>query len=162
MKFPALLTLTFSLLLLTTVSTANAGHRLAVQGKGKLAIVDAAGKVEWEMPWGDIHDIHVLPSGNIVVQEGWQKVAEIDPKEKKVVWRFDAAPLAAGKPLEIHAFQPLADGNVMIALSGLGRIVEVNREGKVVARFTPRVSPDAPEVITSIEKELSAKTVAAK
>ena len=31
----------------------------------------------------------------------------------------------------------------------------VNREGKVVARFAPRVKPDAPEVIAAIEAELA-------
>jgi hypothetical protein len=31
-----------------------------VQGNGKLAIVGADGEVEWDMPWGPIHDLHVL------------------------------------------------------------------------------------------------------
>ena len=34
-------------------------HRLITQGNGKLAIVDKDGTIEWEMPWGGIHDIHV-------------------------------------------------------------------------------------------------------
>lgn len=33
----------------------------------------------------------------------------------------------------------------------------VNRKGEVVARFSPQVSPDSPEVIAAIEKELAAK-----
>jgi glutathione peroxidase len=34
----------------------------------------------------------------------------------------------------------------------------VNREGKVIARFTPKTKPDAPEVIAAIEKELAKKS----
>ena len=33
----------------------------------------------------------------------------------------------------------------------------ISRDGKVVKRFSPRTTPDAPEVIEAIEKELSAK-----
>ena len=33
----------------------------------------------------------------------------------------------------------------------------VNRDGQVVARFEPRVLPDAPEVVAAIEKELKLK-----
>ena len=35
-------------------------HRLITQGNGKLAIVGRDGQIEWEMPWGGIHDLHVL------------------------------------------------------------------------------------------------------
>ena len=33
----------------------------------------------------------------------------------------------------------------------------ISRDGKVVKRFSPRTTPDAPEVIEALEKELSAK-----
>jgi glutathione peroxidase len=33
----------------------------------------------------------------------------------------------------------------------------LNREGEVVARFDPKTSPDAPEVVAAMEKELAAK-----
>jgi hypothetical protein len=55
-----------------------AAHRLVLQGNGKLAIVDANGNYEWEMPWDGIHDIHVLDSGNLMVQQQSHKVVEID------------------------------------------------------------------------------------
>ena len=38
----------------------------------------------------------------------------------------------------------------------------VNREGKVIARFHPKVKPDAPEVIEAIEKALSERPEGAK
>ena len=113
---------------------ASAQHRLAVQGNDRLAIVDKSGKIEWEMRWGGIHDIHVLSNGNIMVQDGAAKVAEIDVKSKKVVWSYDSAMSNGndGKRVEVHAFQPLEGGRVMIAESGPARIIEVNRDGKLL------------------------------
>jgi hypothetical protein len=109
------------------------GHRLLVQGNGKLALVEADGHVEWDMPWGGIHDLHVLPSGNIMVQQGAARVVEIDVRTKKVVWSYDSATMNGnqGKPVEVHAFQPLKGGKVMIAESGIGRLIEVDRAGKI-------------------------------
>ena len=80
-----------------------------------------------------IHDIHALDNGNLLVQQGWQKVVEVEPTTGKVVWTYDATqrPENRGKKIEIHAFQPLADGRVMIAESGSGRIIEVDRAGVI-------------------------------
>jgi glutathione peroxidase len=33
----------------------------------------------------------------------------------------------------------------------------INRNGKVVARFSPKTQPDSPEVVAAIEKELAKK-----
>src|SRR5437588_65617 len=84
---------------------AAAQHRVILQGKDKLAIIDAKGQVEWDMPWGEIHDLHVLPDGHIMVQQGANKVVEIDPKTKKVVWTYDSGSMNGnkGKPVEVHA-----------------------------------------------------------
>jgi outer membrane protein assembly factor BamB len=90
------------------------------------------------MPWGGIHDIHVLPNGNVMVQQGPGKIAEIDRQTKQVVWSYNSATQNgnAGKPVEVHAFQPLPDGSVMIAESGIGRIIEVDRAGKLLHSVT--------------------------
>ena len=53
-------------------------HALVTQGNGKLAVVGRDGKVEWEMPWEGVHDLHVLPNGNLMAQQGANKVVEID------------------------------------------------------------------------------------
>jgi hypothetical protein len=123
-----------------------AQHRLIVQGNNKLAIVDKSGKVEWEMPWGPIHDVHVLENGHILVQQGAAKVAEIDPEKKEVVWSYDSSRQNGneGKRVEVHAFQPLGDGKLMIAESGPARIIEVDRDGKLLKEIKLKVnSPNA-------------------
>ena len=58
----------------------------------------------------------------------------IDPATKQVVWSYDSAKENGnqGKRVEVHAFQPLADGGMMIAESGPARIVEVDRAGKLL------------------------------
>ena len=150
---------TLSSLLLMNTSTA-AGHRLAIQGNDKLAIVDAEGKVEWELKWGGIHDIHVLPNGNIMVQQGAAKVVEIDVKTKKVIWSYDSVKMNGneGKKIEVHAFQPLEDGKVMIAESGPGRIIEIDREGKLLLEFKLKVKHNDPHRDTRLVRKLATGT----
>lgn len=56
--------------------------RWIFQGNGRLVIVDREGRVDWEMKWGGIHDIHVLANGNVMVQQGGAKVVEIDRQDQ--------------------------------------------------------------------------------
>ena len=117
---------------LSLTACAAGGHRLITQGNGRLAVVGRDGAIEWEMPWGGIHDIHVLPSGNVMVQRGPSAVVEIDFETKEVVWSYDSSSQNgnSGQPVEVHAFQPLGEGRLMIAESGPARIIEVDRERK--------------------------------
>lgn len=140
-----------------TSSTAVAGpFRLVMQGNGKLAIVAENGEIEWEMPWGGIHDIHVLENGHIMVQQGAASVAEIDPESKKVVWSYDSAKSNGneGKRIEVHAFQPLANGNVMIAESGAGRIIEIDRNGKLLKEISLKLDHPHPHSDTRLVRKL--------
>lgn len=114
--------------------------------KKRLGLVEVAtGKLQWEIPLRDIHDLWVLPGGNILTQTNWARVIELDPQHR-VVWSYDAATMNgnAGKPVEVHAFQRLPDGLTMIAESGPGRIIEVDRAGKIHHQIKLKVGkPDA-------------------
>lgn len=133
------------LLLLPSLALAAepAGHRVlaADRGTGKLAILDAGGKIEWEFAnKHDVHDLHVLPNGNILTHTSNTNVVEISP-EKKIVWKYEAKQKDGYKGrIEIHAFQRLADGNTMVAESGNSRIVEVNAKGEVVKAIPLKVN----------------------
>lgn len=144
------------LCLLLTGSSANAAQRVILQGNGKLAIVKPDGSTEWEMNWGGIHDIHVLKNGHILVQQGAAKVAEIDPTTKKVVWSYDSAMQHgnAGKKVEIHAFQPLGDGRLMIAESGTARIIEIDRDGKRLHEIPLKVNRPNSHTDTRLARKL--------
>jgi outer membrane protein assembly factor BamB len=132
------------------------GHRFLIQGNGRLAIVAADGKVEWEMPWGAIHDVHLAADGNILVQKGASAVAAVDRATKQVIWSFDAArrPENAGKKVEVHAFQPLPDGGLMIAESGPGRIIEIDRDGKVQKEIKLEIEHPHPHTDTRLARKL--------
>ncbi len=146
-------------LLLVALFTAPAAaeHRVLIQGNGNLAIVGADGKTEWEMKWGGIHDLHVLPNGHIMVQQGAATVAEIDPATKKVVWSYDSAKQNgnAGKRVEVHAFQPLEDGGVMIAESGPARIIEIDRDGKLLKEVKLKVDHPNAHSDTRLARKLA-------
>lgn len=109
-------------------------HRVLAADRGRLAIVAADGKVEWEMPVKhDVHDLHLLPDGHILTHTSPTSVVEIDPKTKQIVWKYEAKPREGYKgKVEVHAFQRFADGKTMVAESGNARIVEVDRDGKIV------------------------------
>ena len=142
---------------LVAAATLSADHRLVTQGNGKLAIVEKDGTVSWEMPWGGIHDIHVLKNGNIMVQKQMRIISEIDVKSKKVVWSYDASQQNgnAGKRVEVHAFQPLENGNVMIVESGPARVIEINRNGEIQKEFKLKVENPHPHTDSRLARKLS-------
>ncbi len=103
----------------------------ADSSKGRIAIVAADGSTEWEYRIGPLHDLHRLGNGHILFQTSWTRLVEVDPADNRVVWEYDSAKANgnAGKAVEVHAFQRLANGDTMIVESGVGRIIEVDAEG---------------------------------
>ena len=146
------------LLLITACagSSVDAAHRVILQGSGKLSIVKADGSNEWEMNWGGIHDIHVAKNGHIFVQQGAAKIAEIDPATKQIVWSYDSATQNgnAEKKVEVHAFQPLEEGRLMIAESGVGRIIEVDRDGKLLKEIKLKINHPNAHTDTRLVRKL--------
>ena len=98
----------------------------------RLAIVAPDGSYEWELKIGGIHDAQVLPNGNVLLQMGFQRIVEVD-RDKKTVWEYDSGKMNgnAGQRVEVHAFQRVENGLTMIAESGPGRIIEVDKDGKI-------------------------------
>jgi outer membrane protein assembly factor BamB len=91
-----------------------------------------------------------------MVQQGGNKVVEIDPKTKQIVWTYDSSKANgnAGKPVEVHAFQPLGDGKLMIAESGPGRIIEVDRDGKLLKEVKLKLDHPHPHTDTRLARKL--------
>ena len=136
-------------------SLAAEGHRVLLQGNGRLAVWEG-GKEVWEMKWGGIHDVHVLANGHYMVQRNMREVVEIDPKTKEVVWSYDSSKMGGneGKRVEVHAFQPLKDGSVMIVESGPGRIIEVNRDGKILKEIKMKLDHPHPHRDSRLARKL--------
>src|SRR5262245_19356298 len=129
-----------------TLAADPAGHRVLAQDNGHVAIVGRDGKVEWEVECKyNSHDIHLLANGNLLLHTGPATVTEMTP-EKKVIWQYESKPKAgySGR-VEVHAFERLDDGNTMIAESGNRRIVEVDKDGRIVKELPLTVNkPDPP------------------
>src|SRR5262249_54456324 len=67
-------------------------YRVLAADKGKVAIVNARGEVEWEYAnKAEAHDLHMLPSGNILLPLSATQIAEVTP-DKKTVWEYTARP----------------------------------------------------------------------
>ena len=143
---------------LASAGDAKKGHRVLIgdDSTRRLAIVDASGKIEWEYKIGPIHDLHRLPDGNILFQTSWTRIVEVDPKTNKIVWEYDAQKNNGNdkKPLEVHAFQRLADGVTMIAESGPSRIIEVDRDGKLLAEIKLKLKGSHPHKDTRLVRKL--------
>ncbi len=105
----------------------------ADSSKGIIAIVGEDGQIEWQHRIGPLHDLHLLANGNVLFQDNWTHIVEMDPKTNAIVWEYDAAQAGGnqGKQLEVHAFQRLENGDTMIVESGIGRIIEVNQAWQI-------------------------------
>jgi hypothetical protein len=130
-------------------------HRVLAQDKNKAAIIGLDGKVEWEVECKhNSHDIHLLPNGNLLLHTGPTTITEMTPK-KEVVWKYESKPKDGYKGrVEVHAFQRLADGNTMIAESGNRRIIEVNKDGKIVKEIALQVNNPDPHRDTRMVRKL--------
>jgi hypothetical protein len=142
-----------------TQAAAAVRHRIlsADSSVGRIAIIDEAGKTEWEGSIGPLHDLHLLPSGNVLYQLSWTELIEVEPRTLKVVWRYDSAKQNAedGKPVEVHAFQRLDNGATLIAESGRARLIEVDTEGKILHTVPLRVSKPHPHRDTRLVRKLT-------
>lgn len=87
--------------------------------------VSLSGAIEWRMEAKRPQDCWQLPNGNVLFchQNG---AIEAD-RDRNIVWQYQAP-----KGVECHACQPLSDGKVMVVEGGTSRIVEVDRDGKIV------------------------------
>lgn len=97
----------------------------ADSSRQRIAIISEDGSTRWEHRIGPLHDLHVLPSGNVLLQLSWTHVAELNPETGKTVWEYDASrsPDNQGRRIEIHAFQRLEGGSTLIAESGSARLL---------------------------------------
>lgn len=148
-SFRFMLLLCLTVTVCDTVSASDSPTRrfiAADSSKQRIAIVDEQGQIEWERRIGPLHDLHVLPNGNVLFQDSWTHVLEVNPATDAVVWEYEAktAPGNQGKRIEIHAFQRLPNGNTMVVESGTARILELDSKNQVLVNLPLQVAtPDA-------------------
>ena len=111
----------------------QASHRLLLQDRGKVAIVNEKGEIEWSVANPFVsHDISMLPNGNVLIHSGAATIVEMT-RDKSTVWRHESKPKEGynGK-VEIHGFQRLANGLTLIAETGNVRLIEVDKDDRIV------------------------------
>lgn len=116
----------------TTFAADPATRRVLGEDNGRVAVVNQQGNPEWIYRTGaQSHDLWQLNDGNMLLATGPATIAEVTP-DRKIVWKYEAKPKAgySGR-VEVHSFQPLENGLVMVAESGNRRIVEVDRDGTI-------------------------------
>jgi len=91
--------------------------------QGKVFVLSAEGKVEWEYPAENCNDLWVLPNGNLLFNTG-HGVKEVT-RNKEVVFSYESKS-------EIYACQRLDDGNTFIGECNAGRLLEVNPAGEII------------------------------
>jgi hypothetical protein len=101
------------------------GHRFVCTdyAQGKVFIVSAEGKVEWDYAVPHCNELWVLPNGNLLFNTG-HGVKEVT-RDKQVVFSYESKS-------EIYACQRLANGNTFIGECSAGRLIDVEPSGKTV------------------------------
>ena len=99
--------------------------------ENKVFLIDRNGKIRWQNPAQNPQDSWGLENGNVLVA-CLHRVYEIAPdiasgQGGRIVWEY-----ATQAPNEIPTCQPLPDGNVLIGIVGECRLIELNRQGKIV------------------------------
>lgn len=97
---------------------------------GKILVVSAAGKIEWEYPAPNSNDLWILPNGNLLFTTG-TGVKEIaragKPSETdRVVFNYDSPSNS-----EVFACQRLPNGDTFVGECTTGRLLEIAPDGRI-------------------------------
>ena len=112
-------------------------------GKGRIAIFSAEGKIEWTYPAPGCQDVWMLPNGNILFSyyrrlrakgRQWEGGAIEVTRDKKVVWQYKVQG-------EVHNCQRLPNGNTLLGDNATCELLEVSPAGEVVKRIKTQCKP---------------------
>lgn len=102
---------------------------------GKVAMVNAEGKIEWEYACKAPQDCWKLPNGNYLFCHVAGAIEMTPAKEK--VWEYKSP-----EKTEAQGCQPLPDGKVLVVECGPSRLIEVDREGKIAKEIKLVTKPE--------------------
>lgn len=105
----------------------NLDGQILTTGAGRVMRMDQKGNVLWEFKGSNVSDIWMLPNGNVLFADNEAK--EVDPRTNKIVWSYKPE---FGKGGGTFGVQRLENGNTLVAENSTGRILEVDKAGKIV------------------------------
>ena len=121
---------------------ARAGDLLVcLRNLDRVAVIDPQRKeVVWSWGEGELdrpHHPQLLENGNLLLLDngmhrGRSRVLEIDPSERRIVWKYEGDPPPSFFTRIMGSAQRLENGNTLITESQKGRIFEVTSEGEIV------------------------------
>jgi WD40 repeat protein len=132
----------------------KAGYQVLASDRGQVALIGVDGKPVWKRPIrAEVHDITLLGSGGVLLPVARDKVAEWN-NEGKEIWSYKSERVTGNNAhVEIHAVERLPDGNTLVAESGNRRLVEVDREGKIVRSIALKVEKPNPHRDTRLARK---------
>lgn len=111
----------------------NLDSPVLAAGCGRAVMLSPKGDIVWEQKAGLVHDIWMLPNGNVLFADG--NVTEVT-KDHAVVFEYKPEVQKGGGA---YSCQRLSNGNTVVGENGSGRVVEVDKSGKVV--FSLQTNP---------------------
>ncbi|MCB1097042.1 MAG: hypothetical protein KDN22_15825 [Verrucomicrobiae bacterium] len=105
--------------------------------KGEVNVVGADGVIKQTFKAQNPNDVWALPDGGGVLF-AWRRGVKLYDKDGKLAFEWTSP----DEKDEIHTCQPLADGNILIAQNGPSRLIEVNRDGKIVKEVAVKSTRD--------------------
>ncbi|WP_437185950.1 PQQ-binding-like beta-propeller repeat protein [Planctomicrobium sp. SH668] len=127
---------------LLAAEVSSSRHAVIAADKGRISRFNEEGKLIWSYDLkSSIHHFELLSNGNLLTQQHYSKLIEIHPSGR-IVWTYDSSTANGneGKQLEVHTFQRLENGHTMIVENGVGRIIEIDADGKLVKSIDYQVS----------------------
>lgn len=101
-------------------------------GGGRVLLLSPKGEVVWEHKAGNVHDAWLLPNGNVMFADG--NITEVT-RDHQVVFEYKPEIQKGGGA---YSCQRLPNGNTVVGENASGRVVEVDKDGKVVFSFMTR------------------------
>lgn len=101
-------------------------------GSGRVLLLSPQGDVVWEHKADNIHDAWLLPNGNVIFADG--NITEVT-RDHKVVFEYRPENQKGGGA---YSCQRLANGNTVVGENASGRVVEVDKDGKIVFSMMTR------------------------
>ena len=108
--------------------------------QGEVCVVAADGTIKQTFKAPNPNDVWALPDGSILF--AWRQGIKLYDKGGALTFEWTSSE----ENYEVHTCQPLADGNILIAKNGLSRLIEVNRDGKIVKEVAVKSAKDDPHM----------------
>ncbi len=93
--------------------------------KRMIYLMNDRGQIVWDYSVPNPQDVWMLPNGNILTT--WLHGVREVTRDKRVVWEYTVE-----APNEVPNCQPLPDGNILIGIVGECRLIEINRDKKIL------------------------------